>query len=321
MRKFEQRRAELKHRIDTGMLTVAPGAYDALTARAVEAAGWEAVYMSGHGVSAGMLAYTDVGLVTMSEMVQSAHNMAQAISVPLIADMDTGYGNAVNVTRAVREFEQAGVAAVQMEDQAMPKKCGFMKGKALVSKDEMVGKIKAAVAAREDPNFLIVARCDARAVEGAEAMYARLEAYAEAGADLLYAEAPRDGDDVRHDAATLKQFGKPLYLIGNWLGSRYGLTVKDVEALNFSLLILPELSFTIVPQAVYQAAKEIRDTGVYADMIADGRQMAWNDVQDLIRLPEVSAIEETFLADDVKQERWGSTELPGEHNYYIEDMK
>lgn len=321
MRRFEVLREALRDRIDSGQLTVAPGAYDALTARAIEAAGWEAVYMTGHGVSAGTIAYTDVGLLTMTEMVQTAHNMAQAISVPLIADMDTGYGNAVNVTRAIREFEQAGVSAVQMEDQAMPKKCGFMKGKALVSKAEMCGKIKAAVAAREDPNFLIVARCDARAVEGADAMYARLEAYAEAGADLLYAEAPRDGDDVRADAARLTGFGKPLYLIGNWLGPRYGLTVKDVEEIGFSLLILPEWSFTIVPQAVYQAARQLRDTGIYEDMVADGRQMAWDDVQDLIRLPEVSRIEETFLPDDVKQQRWGSTDLPGEDDYYIPNMR
>jgi len=319
MRKFEERRAALKDRIDRKELTVAPGAYDALTARAVEAAGWEAVYMSGHGVSAGMLAYTDVGLLSMTEMVQSAHNMAQAISVPLIADMDTGYGNAVNVTRAIREFEQAGVAAVQMEDQAMPKKCGFMKGKALVSKDEMVGKIRAAVAAREDPNFLIVARCDARAVEGAEAMYARLEAYAEAGADLLYAEAPEDATDIRTDATKL--IGAPTYLIGLWLTQRYGMTFKDVADLGYAVLIMPELSYTIVPQAVYAAAKEMREKGEYPDFIAQGRQMNWENFQDLIRLPEVSRLEEMYLPDDVKEQRWGSTDLPGEDNYYIKDMK
>ena len=319
MRKFETIRAGLKDRIDRGELTIAPGAFDAMTARAVETAGWEAVYMSGHGVSAGMLAYTDVGLLSMSEMVQSAHNMAQAISVPLIADMDTGYGNAVNVTRAVREFEQAGVAAVQMEDQAMPKKCGFMKGKALVSKDEMVGKIRAAVAAREDPNFLIVARCDARAVEGAEAMYARLEAYAEAGADLLYAEAPEDADDIRADATNV--IGAPTYLIGLWLTQRYGMTFKDVADLGYAVLIMPELSYTIVPQAVYAAAKEMREQGAYPDFISQGRQMTWENFQDLIRLPEVSRLEETYLPDEVKQERWGSTDLPGEDNYYIEQMR
>jgi 2-methylisocitrate lyase-like PEP mutase family enzyme len=152
-------------------------------------------------------------------------------------------------------------------------------------------------------------------------MYARLEAYAEAGADLLYAEAPEDADDIRTDAATLDAFGKPLYLIGNWLGPRYGLTVKDVADLQFSLLILPELSFTVVPQAVYKAAKEIRDTGIYPDMVENGSQMAWDDVQDLIRLPEVSRIEETFLADDVKEARWGSTVLPGEDDYYIPNMR
>lgn len=319
MRKFEQRRAALKSRIDTGLLTVAPGAYDALTARAIEAAGWEAVFMTGHGVSAGTIAYTDVGLLTMTEMVQTAHNMAQAISVPLIADMDTGYGNAVNVTRAVREFEQAGVAAVQIEDQAMPKKCGFMKGKALVSKEEMVGKIKAAVAAREDPNFLIVARCDARAVEGAEAMYARLEAYAEAGADLLYAEAPEDAEDIRTDAT--KVVGAPTYLIGLWLTQRYGMTFNDVKDLGYAVLIMPELSYTIVPQAVYAAAKEMREQGQYPDFIGEGRQMAWEAFQTLIRLPEVCHIEEMFLADDVKQDRWHTTDLPGKDAYYIPIMR
>jgi 2-methylisocitrate lyase-like PEP mutase family enzyme len=319
MRKFETIRAGFKDRIDRGELTVAPGAYDAMSARAIEAAGWEAVYMSGHGVSAGMIAYTDVGLLTMSEMVQTAHNMAQAISVPLIADMDTGYGNAVNVTRAIREFEQAGAAAVQLEDQAMPKKCGFMKGKALVSKDEMVGKIRAAVAAREDPNFLIVARCDARAVEGAQAMYARLEAYAEAGADLLYAEAPEDANDIRNDAT--KVIGAPTYLIGLWLTQRYGMTFKDIADLGYAVLIMPELSYTIAPQAVYAAAKEMREKGSYPDFIAEGRQMTWENFQDLIRLPEVSRIEEAYLPDEVKEQRWGTTDLPGEEDYYIDVMR
>jgi len=316
MKKFEILRAKLREKIEKRELVVAPGAYDALTARAIEKAGWEAVYMTGHGVGAGMLAWTDVGLTTMTEMVWAAKNICNAINVPLISDMDTGYGNAVNIMRSVREFEQAGVAAVQFEDQAMPKKCGFMKGKALVSKEEMVGKIKAAVSAREDPNFLLIARCDARAVEGPESMYDRLSAYAKAGADLLYAEAPRDGDDVREDAKRVK--GVPLYLIGNWLGPRYGLTIKDVEEIGYAVLIIPELAFTIAPKAVYDAALEIKKTGEYPDFVKQGRQFEWDELQELIRLPEVSSIEETFLSSDVKKERWGSEKLPKE--YYIKDM-
>ena len=320
MKKFEILRAGLREKIDKRELVVAPGCYDALTARAIEKAGWGAVYMTGHGVGAGMLGWTDVGLTTMTEMVWAAKNICNAISVPLISDMDTGYGNAVNVMRAIREFEQAGVAAVQMEDQAMPKKCGFMKGKALISKEEMVGKIRAAVEAREDPNFLIIARCDARAIEGPEGMYERLSAYAEAGADLLYPEAPRNAEDVREDAKQVK--GAPLYLIGIWLGPRYGLTIKDVADMGYAVLILPELAFTIAPKAVYDAALEIKKTGVYPDFVKQGRQFTWDEVQELIRLPEVSRIEETFLSSDVKMGRWGSEKLPKDTiEYYIKDMQ
>jgi len=315
MKKFEILRAGLREKIDKRELVVAPGCYDALTARAIEKAGWGAVYMTGHGVGAGMLGWTDVGLTTMTEMVWAAKNICNAINVPLISDMDTGYGNAVNVVRAVKEFEQAGVAAVQLEDQGMPKKCGYMKGKTLISKEEMVGKIRAAVEAREDPNFLIITRCDARAIEGPEGLYDRLSAYAEAGADLLYPEAPRNGDDVREDAKRAK--GAPLYLIGAWLGPRYGLTIKDVAEMGYAVMIIPELAFTIAPKAVYDAALEIRKTGAYPNFMETGRQFEWEELQELIRLPEVSRIEEAFLPSEVKKEKWGSEKLPKE--YYIKE--
>ena len=316
MDKFRRLRAELRRKLNVGELIVAPGAYDALSARAIEKAGFDAVYMTGHGVGAGMLAWTDVGLTTMTEMVWTAKNICNAISVPLIADMDTGYGNAVNVIRAIREYEQAGVAAVQIEDQAMPKKCGFMRGKALISKEEMVGKIKAAVQAKEDPNLLIVARSDARAIEGPDSLYDRLKSYAEAGADLLYPEAPRNAEDIREDAKKVK--GAPLYLIGIWLGPRYGLTLKDVEEMGYAVVIFPELAFTIAPKAVYDAALEIKKTGKYPDFVKQGKQFAWDELQELIRLPEVSRIEETFLPSEVKVQRWGGEKLP--KDYYIEDM-
>jgi 2-methylisocitrate lyase-like PEP mutase family enzyme len=319
MEKFKKLRVKLREKIDKKEMVVAPGSYDALTARAIEKAGWEAVYLTGHGVGAGMLAWTDVGLTTMTEMVWAAKNICNAINVPLISDMDTGYGNAVNVMRAVREFEQAGVAAVQFEDQAMPKKCGFMKGKALISKEEMVGKIRAAVEAREDPNFLLIARCDARAVEGPESMYDRLNAYAEAGADLLYPEAPRDGEDVKEDAKRVK--GAPLYLIGNWLGTRYGLTLKEVEEMGYAVVILPELAFTVAPKAVYDIALEIKKTGEYPDFVKQGKQFSWDEIQELIRLPEVNRIEKTYLPKDVKMLRWGSENLPNSEDYYIKDMR
>jgi len=321
MERFKRLRAQLRQRIDRGELVVALGAHDALSARVFEMAGYNAVYMTGHGVGASMLAWTDVGLTTGTEMVWTARNICNAINVPLIADCDTGYGNAVNMTRTVREFEQAGVAMIQVEDQAMPKKCGFMKGKALVSKEEMVGKIRAAVAAREDPNFLICARCDARAVESADSMYERLQAYSEAGADLLYAEAPRDANDIREDARRLKGLKSKLYLIGLWLGTRYGLTFKDVGDLGYSVMILPEIGFTVMPKALYDVAVEMKTTGTYPDLVKQGRQMKWEQVQELIRLPEVQLLEQAYLPPDVKAERWRSEQLPGADTYYIENMQ
>ena len=314
MERFRALRARLREKVEKRELVIAPGSYDALTARVFEMAGYEAVYMTGHGVGGGMLAWTDVGLTTMTEMVWAAKNICNAINLPLIADMDTGYGNAVNVMRAVREFEQAGVAAVQMEDQVTPKKCGFMKGKALISKEEMMGKIRAAVEAREDPNFLIIARSDARAVEGPESMYERLSAYAEAGADLLYPEAPRNTEDIKEDAKRIK--GAPLYLIGEWLGPKYGLTIKDVAELGYAIVIFPEIALMSAPKAVYDVAIEIRQTGTNPDFTKQGRYFSWDEVQELIRLPEVSRIEETFLPNEIKKARWGSEKLPKE--YYVE---
>jgi len=321
MEKFRKLRAQLRDRIDRGELVVALGSHDALSARVFEKAGFNAVYMTGHGVGAAMLAWTDVGLTTGTEMVWTARNICNAINVPLIADCDTGYGNAVNMVRTVRDFEQAGVAMIQFEDQAMPKKCGFMKGKALISKEEMVGKIKAAVAAREDPNFMLCARCDARAVEGPESMYDRLAAYSEAGADCVYAEAPRHGDDVREDAKRLKGLRAKLYLIGNWLGPRYGLTFKDVAEIVYSVMILPEVGFTVMPKALLDVAVEMKKTGTYPDLVKQGKQMAWEEVQELIRLPEVQSLEQTYLPADVKMQRWKSEKLPGASTYYIDEMQ
>lgn len=321
MERFSRLRAELRARINRGELVVALGAHDALSARAFEKAGYDAVYMTGHGVGASMLAWTDVGLTTMTEMVWAARNICNAINVPLISDADTGYGNAVNMVRTVREFEQAGVAMIQIEDQAMPKKCGFMKGKALISKEEMVGKVKAAVDAREDPNFMIVARCDARAVEGPDSMYDRLAAYSEAGADLIYAEAPRDADDIREDARQLSGLNAKLYLIGVWLGTRYGLAFKDVADMGYSVMILPEIGFTVMPKALYDVAVEMKRTGSYPDFVKQGKQFAWEEVQELIRLPEVHRLEQTYLPPEVKLERWKTENLPGAESYYIEGMK
>lgn len=309
MKRFELLRAELREKVERRKLVVAPGAYDALTARVVEKAGFEAVYMTGHGTGAGMLAWTDVGMTTMTEMVRNAKNICNAVHLPVIADMDTGYGNAINVIRAVREYEQAGVAAFHIEDQMAPKKCGFMKGKICIPTEEMVGKIKAAAEAREDPNLLIIVRCDARAPLGAEEMYKRCQAYWKAGADVIFAEAPLTLEDIKKDSAWGKSIGAPLLLNG----VRHGLTLKDVADLGYAILILPIIAFTVAPKAVYDVLTELKETGRYADLEKQGKAFPWEEVQELIRLPEVRQYEERYLPQEEKLARWGSEGVPGEY--------
>jgi 2,3-dimethylmalate lyase len=169
---------------------LAPGAYDALSARLVEGAGFEAVYMTGFGTSASLLGRPDVGLLTFSEMVDNARRLVQAVKVPVIADADNGYGNPINVIRTVKEYEAAGVSAVHIEDQVIPKKCGHMEGKQVIDASEMVEKIRAAVEARHSEEFVIIARTDARAVEGMDVALDRARIYRDAGADALFVEAP-----------------------------------------------------------------------------------------------------------------------------------
>ncbi|HET6873168.1 MAG TPA: isocitrate lyase/PEP mutase family protein, partial [Acidimicrobiales bacterium] len=193
---------------------VAPGAYDALSARLIEDAGFPAVYMTGFGTAASLLGRPDIGLVSSSEMIDHARRIAGCVAVPVIADADTGYGNPINVLRTVREYERAGVAGIHLEDQVMPKRCGHLTGKVLVPVEEMTAKIRAAVAARSDPDFVLIARTDARAVEGLDAAIRRASSYLEAGADVLFVEAPESEDEVETIARTFAGAGVPLLF--NW---------------------------------------------------------------------------------------------------------
>ena len=189
-------RQRMRQLIERPGYTMAPGAYDTLTARLVEAAGFEAVYLTGGGYSRAS-GYPDLGLLTLSENVRFIGLTVEAVGIPVIADADTGYGNAINVIRTVREYEKSGVAAFHIEDQVSPKKCGHYEGKEVIGTAEMVGKIKAAVDTRQDPDLVVIARSDARAVEGLEAAIDRVNAYLEAGADVGFVEAPQNVEELR----------------------------------------------------------------------------------------------------------------------------
>lgn len=187
----------LKQLLRAPELLVAPGAYDVLSAKIIEHAGFKAVYMTGYGTSASVLGQPDVGLLTMVEMVERARNIAEAVDVPVLADADTGYGNPLNVIRTVREYEKAGVAAIQLEDQVFPKRCGHMAGRRVIPMEDMIQKIKAAVDTRRDQDLVIIARTDARTNHGLEEALRRGKAYAEAGADLLFIESPESLDEMK----------------------------------------------------------------------------------------------------------------------------
>lgn len=225
-----------KKRLQEKGIIVAPGAYDALGARLIEHIGFEVVYATGAGISAGLLAEPDLGLVTMTEQLTQARNIVNAVDIPVICDADTGYGDVINVMRTVREFERAGVAAIHIEDQEMPKRCGHLEGIRLIGQEDMVAKLRAAKEARESQDFTIIARTDARSVYGLEAALERGRAYIEAGADGLFIEAPENVEEVEIIARTFS--GIPLLL--NRGGKKTPpLSVAQAEELGFKIIIYP----------------------------------------------------------------------------------
>src|ERR1700680_2402525 len=234
--------ARLRKLLARDGLLVAPGAYDCISARTIEQAGFSAVYMTGAGTAA-TLGYPDYGLLTMSEMADNAGRLAAAVKVPVIADADTGYGNELNVTRTVREYERRGVAGIHIEDQGFPKKCGHLDNKVLIPLEDYLAKIRAARSAKCDPGFLVIARTDARAVLGFEEAIRRANAALEAGADMAFVEAPQTLEEV---AAVPHQVKGPCLLNVVWRGKTPDVSLDDAEALGYKLAILPALLFTEV---------------------------------------------------------------------------
>lgn len=269
---------------------LAPGAYDALSARLVAEAGFPAVYMTGFGTAASFLGRPDVGLLTMTEMVDQARRLVGAVDVPVIADADTGYGNPLNVVRTVGAYEQAGVAALHLEDQVAPKRCGHLEGKQVVPVDDMVAKVRAAVAARTDPDLVLIARTDARAVEGIEAAVERARRYHEAGADVLFVEAPQTEEEVEAVARHLA--GVPLLF--NWAegGRTPPLPLDALRDLGFRIVIFPVSTLLAATRALREVLQAIREAGTPAATM--DRLVPFGEFLDFIGLPEVRRLETRF---------------------------
>lgn len=257
--------ALLRERLAEDRILVAPGVYDALTALIAVQSGAEAVYLSGASIAYTRFGRPDIGLVTMTEVSEVISAIRDRLDVPLIVDADTGYGNALNVQRTVRLFERFGASAIQLEDQSLPKRCGHLAGKTLVSKAEMTGKIHAALDARTSEATLIVARTDAIAVEGIEAALDRAHAYAEAGADVLFIEAPQDEAQF---AAIMERFRGHIPLLANMVeGGKTPLKPADeLEAMGYSIAIFPGGAVRALAVAAQRYYQNLISTGTNAGM-------------------------------------------------------
>jgi 2,3-dimethylmalate lyase len=284
--------ARLRELLNSGQTIVAPGAFDPLAARLVEEAGFAAVYMTGFGTSAALLGRPDVGLLTMTEMADSAGRIAACVDIPLIADADTGYGNPLNVIRTVGAYEAAGVAGLHIEDQVAPKKCGHMEGKLVIGADEMAQKVKAAVDARIDPDFVIIARTDARAVEGLDSALDRARRYRDAGADVLFIEALVSEAEIEAAAAAFPD----VPLLFNWAegGKTPPVSLDRLTELGYRIVIFPIGTLLAATAAMRRILKEIATSGTPASLL--GELPTFGEFTDFIGLPEVREIEQRYIA-------------------------
>ena len=270
-------------------IVLAPGVADALNARLVAEHGFEAIYMTGSGSSAVRLGAPDIGLMTMTEMVDNAARIADASGLPLIADADNGFGGPLNVRRAIREYERAGAAAVHVEDQVLPKRCGHLAGKQLIPPEEMVGKIMAAVDARLDPDFMLIARTDALAVEGFEAALERAQRYREAGADILFVESPTTREQLE---AIPKRLEAPQLYNMSSSGKTPFLPADEIAELGFKLVIYPNFVLLAAIRAVSRTLEELKRTGSVAGMVNE--IASFTEFFDLVGMQEVRRLEERY---------------------------
>jgi carboxyvinyl-carboxyphosphonate phosphorylmutase len=282
--------ARLRALLESGQTIVAPGAFDPLSARLVEEAGFPAVYMTGFGTSAALIGRPDVGLLTMTEMAGNAGRIAACVDIPVIADADTGYGNPLNVIRTVQTYEAAGVAGIHIEDQVAPKKCGHMEGKQVIPAEEMVQKVRAAVEARARPEFVIIARTDARAPEGLERALRRGRMYREAGADVVFIEALTS--DAEAEEAVRALPGVPLLF--NWAegGKTPPISLERVRALGYRIVIFPISTLLAATAAMRAILQEIAQAGTPAAAMHDMPTFA--EFVDFIGLPQVREAEQRY---------------------------
>ena len=289
----------LRELLKSGETLIVPGCYNAMSAKILEKVGFSAVYMTGYGTSLSLLGMPDAGLATMSEMHANARYIANAVEVPLIADSDNGYGNAINVIRTIREYIQTGAAAVHIEDQIIPKRCGHVAGRQVIPMAEAVGKYRAASDIRNeiDPDFVLIARTDARGAHGGSLDIAieRANAFLEAGADLAFVEGPTDKDEVARICAEVE--GPVFY---NQTGISPRLNEDEMNEFGIAVTILPGATMRVTLQAVYDFAVKLRDNGVMteAEFFSDFNDHPVGDFHTFAGFNQIKDWEEAYLAKD-----------------------
>ncbi len=281
-----EKRARLRARLADGKIVRAPGAFSPLVAMEIENQGFEAVYVSGAVLSAD-LGLPDIGLTTLSEVAARAEQIARVTDLPTIVDCDTGFGEPMSVARTIRTMEERGIAALHLEDQVNPKRCGHLDGKSVVSANEMIRRVKAAVDARRDENLLIIARTDAREIEGLDAMIERANQYAEAGADMIFAEALHNKDDWRRAKA---EISAPLLANMTEFGKSELLSAQELEALGASIVIYPVTMLRIAMKAVTGALEEIAETGTQREIV--DRMQTRQELYDLLRYADYNRFDQ-----------------------------
>ncbi len=276
---------QLRQMLDSGPMVVAPFILNALHAKIAESVGFDAVYMTGAGTAAER-GFPDVGLLTMTEMVANAKYIAGAVDIPVICDADTGYGNMINVQRTVREYEAAGVAGIHIEDQVFPKKCGFFEGKEVIPMEEHVQKIRAALDARRDPDFVIIARCDAYAVTGWEDTVTRCRAYRDAGADIVFVDGIKTPEDLANYATDLKEL--PRMYNGDLAPT------QEVDALGYRLMICGSTIWLVYKQ-IRDSFAELKETG----QVNPERYGTRWDVAELLGLDQIYELERKYGSSSI----------------------
>lgn len=283
----------LRERIHSGRILVAPGVFDMLSARIAQDMGFDAVYMTGNGQCASALGLPDAGFMTLTEMAERVRRTAACVSVPIIADADTGFGGILNVRRTVQEYERAGASALHIEDQVLPKKCGHTLGREVVAAEEMALKVRAAVDARRSDDFLIIARCDARTAHGLEEAIRRGEIYAQAGADMIFIEAPESEAEFAEIARRIR---KPVMANMVEFSRSPLLPIPRLQELGYALVIFPASAVLAASHAIREAYRALQEEGTTSRL--HDRMLSLEEYHRLLGFPEVWALEERYGLKD-----------------------